>query len=339
MSGAPITGLAISGMHYAGMAAVRIPAQTTGMFLTSIASVCIGVLASALALDLAVRRNDLRAYSIAAGLLAFGIISMHFTAMSAVVFVPDPTVRISGVVIAPGAVAAAVAASVVLIMGLGMIGAIVDYHLANRAMGEAARQRAHIEELEKTKRRLEKRHERVSKRRSPPPMPPNDAKSRFPAAMSHELRTPLNAVIGFADLFRMEACGPLGDARYREYAEDIRAGGAHLLRLINEILEIASLNSGGIALREEDIDVTAKIARVVRIMLPDATKASVHLDFRIEANLLQLRADPQKLWQMLINLISNAIKFTPAGGEVLILAGMHEDGMAITVKDAGIAQI
>jgi two-component system cell cycle sensor histidine kinase PleC len=157
--------------------------------------------------------------------------------------------------------------------------------------------------------------------------------------MSHELRAPLNAVIGFADLFRMEACGPLGDACYREYAEDIRAGGAHLLRVINAILGIASMNSGGIALREEDIDVTAKFARVVRIMLPDATKASVHLDFRIEANLPQLRADRQKLWQMLINLIFNAIKFTPAGGEVLVLAGMHEDGMAITVKDAGIAQI
>jgi len=334
-AGGAIVGVAISGMHYVGMAAVRMPAQ--GHWNTSyvVASIVIGVLASALALELAVRRSDLKGYAAAAGLLAFGIVGMHFTAMSAVVFVPDPTVRISGVVIAPGAVAAAVAASVILIMGLGMIGAIVDHHLAHRAMGEAARLRSHIEELETTKHRLENVTASLKKVLAAADAA-NDAKSRFLAAMSHELRTPLNAVIGFAELFRIEACGPLGDARYREYANDIHAGGIHLLNLVNEILEIASLNSGETTLREENIDVTAKITRVVRIMLPDATKAGVRLDFRIQPNLPHLRADRQKLWQILINLISNAIKFTPTGGDVFVLAEVDENGLAISVKDTGI---
>jgi signal transduction histidine kinase len=260
---------------------------------------------------------------------------MHFTAMSAVVYVPDPTVRVSGVMIASGAVAAAVAAGVILIMGLGLIGAIVDHHLAKRAVGEAARLRAYIEELEATKGRLESTTRSLKKALAAADAA-NDAKSRFLAAMSHELRTPLNAVIGFAELFKMEACGPLGDPRYREYAGDIHAGGAHLLKLINEILDLTSLNTGEISLRDEEIDVTAKIGRVVRVMLPDATKASVQLDFRIEPGLPNLRADRQKLWQILINLISNAIKFTPAGGQVLVTAELCEAGMAIAVKDTGI---
>ena len=98
---------------------------------------------------------QLKGYALAAGLFAFAIVGMHFTAMSAVVFVPDPHRAILRAVIAPGAVAAAVSASVILIMGLGMIGATVDHHLAHRAMGEAARLRSHIDELETTKRQLE----------------------------------------------------------------------------------------------------------------------------------------------------------------------------------------
>jgi signal transduction histidine kinase len=333
--GGAITGVAISTMHYIGTAALRIPAQSHWNVSYVVASLVIGVLASSLALQVAVRRNDLKGYIIAAGMFAFGIVGMHFTAMSAVDFVPDPTVTGSGVLIASDAVAIAVAACVILIMGLGVVGAIVDHHLAYRAVGEAARLHSYIEELETTKQQLEITTRNLKWALSAADAA-NDAKSRFLAAMSHELRTPLNAVIGFAELFRMEASGPLGDPRYREYACDIHAGGLHLLQLINEILEVSSLNLGDIHLREEEIDVTAKIGRVVRVMLPDATKAGVQLDFRIAPFLPNLRADRQKLWLILINLISNAIKFTPAGGDVLVTAKLCDAGMAIAVRDTGI---
>jgi signal transduction histidine kinase len=327
--------MAICAMHYVGMAAVRMPAQAHWNTSYVVASLVVGVFASSLALLVAVRRHDLKGYAIAAGLFAFAIVGMHFTAMSAVVFVPDPTVQISGVVIAPAAVAAAVAASVILIMGLGMIGAIVDHHLARRAIGEAVRLRSHIEELETTRRRLENVTISLKKALAAADAA-KDAQSRFLAAMSHELRTPLNAVIGFAELFKMEAYGRLGDARYLEYANDIHAGGIRLLELINEILDVARMNSGQICLSEEEIDVIALVDRVVRVMLPEAAKAGVRLDFRIEPNLPRLRAGPQRLQQVLINLLSNAIKFTATGGNVLVMAEARETGMTISVKDTGI---
>jgi signal transduction histidine kinase len=333
--GGAITGMAISAMHYVGMAAVRMPAHSHWTTSYVVASIVVGVLASSAALLVAVRRHDLKGYVIAAGLFAFGIVGMHFTAMSAVVFVPDPAVPVSGVIIAPGAVAAAVAASVILIMGLGMIGAVVDHHLAHRAIGEAARLRSHIAELETTKRQLECTTTHLKNALAAADAA-NDAKARFLAAVSHELRTPLNAVIGFADLLRMETCGPLGNARYLEYANDIQAGGVRLLGLVNEILEATQIGSMQASLCEEVVDVGAKIERLIHIMLPDAVKAGVGLDWGIEPKLPRLRADHQKFWQVLINLVSNAIKFTPAGGNVRVLAEARDNGMVISVNDTGI---
>jgi signal transduction histidine kinase len=101
-------------------------------------------------------------------------------------------------------------------------------------------------------------------------------------------------------------------------------------------LATAQIGSGEAYLREEAVDVGAKIERLVRIMLPEAVKAGVGLEFNIEANLPRLRADRPKLWRVFINLLSNAIKFTPSGGNVLILAEAHETGMVISVKDTGI---
>jgi signal transduction histidine kinase len=96
------------------------------------------------------------------------------------------------------------------------------------------------------------------------------------------------------------------------------------------------MNSGQICLSEEEIDVIALVDRVVRVMLPEAAKAGVRLDFRIEPNLPRLRAGPQRLQQVLINLLSNAIKFTATGGNVLVMAEARETGMTISVKDTGI---
>jgi signal transduction histidine kinase len=164
----------------------------------------------------------------------------------------------------------------------------------------------------------------------------NAAKSTFLAAISHELRTPLNAVIGFAELMKIETFGPLGDGHYREYVDDILGGGVHLLALVNEILEVTRIRSGEILIHDERVDIAAKIDRLIRSLRPDALRGGVQLNFRIEPNLPWLRADRERVWQILRHILSNAIKFTPVGGNVLVEAEQIETGMAITVKDTGI---
>jgi signal transduction histidine kinase len=250
--------------------------------------------------------------------------------------VPDPTVQISGVVIATGVLAIAVAASVVLIMALGMIGAIVDHHLAGRATKEAMRLRAHIEALETTKRQLEETSEDLGRALAAADSA-NAAKSLFLAAMSHELRTPLNAVIGFSEMLRIEAFGPLGHERYRGYADDIHASGAHLLGLINDVLDISRIDSGNVELDETKFETLNLVDGVVRMMLPHAAKAQVRLDFRVAPGLPRLLADRRRLRQVLINLVANAIKFTPPGGQIVIVAEAEPGGgLRVLVKDTGI---
>ncbi|MGH6890436.1 MAG: MHYT domain-containing protein [Rhizomicrobium sp.] len=333
--GGVITGCAISAMHYVGMAAVRVPAHGVWDVHYVVASLLVGILATAFGLHIAVRRNDMKGYVAAASLFAVGIVGMHFTAMSAVVYVPDPTVRVTGVVIAPAVLAIAVAASVVLIMALGMIGAVVDYHLAGRATKEAQRLRDHIEALEATKRQLEETTDDLGGALAAADAA-NAAKSLFLATMSHELRTPLNAVIGFSEMLQIEAFGPLGHERYHGYADDIHASGAHLLGLINDVLDIARIDSGQVDLDETNFAVLDLVDGAVRMILPHAAKAQVRLDYRVAPGLPELVADRRRLRQVLINLVSNAIKFTPAGGHILVMAEPDESGLRITVQDNGI---
>jgi|SRR5579862_1714653 len=333
--GGAISGAAISAMHYVGMAAVRMPAHAVWDKSYVAASLIIGILATGLALHVAVRRNDIRGYVISAALFALGIVGMHFTAMSAVVYWPDPTVSVTGAAIEPNVLAIAVSASVVLIMALGMIGAMIDSHLAGRASEEAARLRAHVEELEATKAQLESTSSSLRTALTSADAA-NQAKSQFLASMSHELRTPLNAVIGFSEMLEMEPFGPLGDARYRNYARDIRVSGAHLLELINDILDISRIAAGQISLDEEDIDIPGLIERTIQMMGDQARKAGLNLETRIAVGLPRLHGDRRRVQQVLLNLVSNAIKFTPAGGRVEIAAATVESGLTIVVKDTGI---
>lgn len=333
--GGAITGAAISAMHYVGMAAVRIPAVGHWDVRYVAASLVIGVAVTALALHVALRRDDFRGYAIGAGLFVVAIVGMHFTAMSAVVYIPDPTVRVTGVVIEPSVLAVAVAAVAVLVMALGLIGALVDHHLAARASSEAERLRAHVAELEVTKKELEAASSRLTAALEAADAA-NQAKSQFLATMSHELRTPLNAVIGFSEIMTTEAMGPLGSARYREYANDIHRSGAHLLALINDILDLSRLDAGQTDLREQDIDVTQLITATLRMMQGQAIAAGVLLNCQVEANFPAIHADERRVRQVLINLVSNAIKFTPSGGRVTVSAHRVGDSVAISVADTGI---
>jgi signal transduction histidine kinase len=334
-AGGAVTGAAISAMHYVGMAAVRMPATAYWEMGYVLASLVVGVAATALALHIALQRNDIRGYAAGAGLFLVGIVGMHFTAMSAVVYIPDPTVSVSGVVFEPNALAIAVAAVTALIMALGLIAALVDHHLADRASGEAERLRAHINALEETKRQLEATSAELSTALVAADSA-NQAKSEFLAAMSHELRTPLNAVIGFSEILTMEALGPLGNARYLEYARDIRGSGKHLLALINDILDLSRFDAGHAELQEEEVGVVDLIGPVLRMVPDQVAETNVIIDRKIEARLPSIRVDKRRIHQVLINLVSNGIKFTPAGGRVCVRAFRVGDEIAISVTDTGI---
>ena len=165
----------------------------------------------------------------------------------------------------------------------------------------------------------------------------NRAKSEFLANMSHELRTPLNAIIGFAEIMEREMFAPLGDPRYREYAGDITESARHLLGIINDILDVAKAEAGKLELIEETVAFDALIDASLRMVGGRAEESGIAIRYERPTALPVLRGDERKLKQILVNLLTNAIKFTPPGGEVTI--GVERDeagGMAMTVTDTGI---
>ncbi len=165
----------------------------------------------------------------------------------------------------------------------------------------------------------------------------NRAKTEFLSNVSHELRTPLNAVIGFSDMMRNQLLGPLGHARYVEYANDIRCAGAHLLAVINDILDVSRIELGRLDLHDVEVDVPGMIDLAIRLVDAKAREKPVSIETAIDGALPRLRADERALKQMLLNLLSNAIKFTGAGGRVSVCAHLRGSGeVAIEVADTGV---
>jgi signal transduction histidine kinase len=163
----------------------------------------------------------------------------------------------------------------------------------------------------------------------------NRTKSEFLANMSHELRTPLNAIIGFSEVFKLGTFGPLSE-RYRSYGADIFNSGTHLLNLINEILDLSKLEAGQFELHEEEVDLAAVIQACMHLIEPQAEKAKVRLSKALDAGLPSIRADDRRIRQILLNLLSNGVKFTPEGGQVRVSACLMSDGLVMTVSDTGI---
>jgi PAS domain S-box-containing protein len=162
------------------------------------------------------------------------------------------------------------------------------------------------------------------------------SKTEFLANMSHELRTPLNAIIGFSDILVRQLFGPLGTERYVEYAKDIHDSGQHLLNLINDVLDISKIEFNKVELAEETIDVPAVIESCLRLMRDRATAAGVVIDVTMPEILPPLRGDDRRLKQILLNLVSNAVKFTPSGGRVEIRVDADDSGFRFVVADTGI---
>ncbi|MGN6517202.1 MAG: PAS domain-containing sensor histidine kinase [Rhizomicrobium sp.] len=162
------------------------------------------------------------------------------------------------------------------------------------------------------------------------------AKSGFLASMSHELRTPLNAIIGFADIMRDEMFGTLGNPRYTEYAGLIRDSGQLLLDLISDILDTAKIEAGKMDLKFEDVDLSEVMEDCARLLAQRARDNGIQMIMETPADGLPLTADRRAVKQIVLNLLSNALKFTPRGGHVWITAAAGKGRVVLSVRDDGI---
>ncbi len=165
----------------------------------------------------------------------------------------------------------------------------------------------------------------------------NRAKSDLMANMSHELRTPLNAIIGFSGSIKEEIFGPLENEKYRGYLEDIHQSGEHLLELINDILDVSAIEAKALELQEEEVSISNIIEASIRIIRPRAEQGHVTVTSSHGPEMPLVCLDPRRVKQVLLNLLSNSVKFTPEGGEVSVTSWLNDDGsIAVSVADTGI---
>jgi len=165
----------------------------------------------------------------------------------------------------------------------------------------------------------------------------NSAKSEFLANMSHELRTPLNAIIGFSDMIRSEMFGPCGQPKYTRYASEINSAGRHLLKIIDDILDLSEIEAGHAELHESSLDLSMIVNEALALVRPPLDRSGHTFALAVPSGLPRLYADGVRLKQILVNLLSNAVKFTAHGGRISLAVALRDDGaMEIVIQDTGI---
>jgi signal transduction histidine kinase len=165
----------------------------------------------------------------------------------------------------------------------------------------------------------------------------NRGKSGFLATMSHELRTPLNAIIGFSEMMMREVLGTLNNEQYRTYVTDIHESGTHLLQIINDILDLSKAEAGKLDLFEDVFDLRDTIQSVRQLIRTRVREGGLEESVELPADFPLLRGDERKTKQVLLNLVTNAVKFTPPGGQITIVGRFNlEAGLSLTVSDTGI---
>ena len=334
--GGAVFGAAIGSMHFTGMAALTAPATFSWDPVYVAASLIIGTVGGAAALRIFMRAPGWRGVLNGTSLMCVAIAGLHFTAMSALTLTPDPVVMPpESIVMPPEWLAIALAAVMGLIVVLGLVAAIIDHKLANRAVEEAQRLREYVVELEATKHELQATAENLTKALDAAAAA-SQAKSQFLATMSHELRTPLNAIIGFSELLKGELFGPIGDARYKGYVNDVHRSGKHLLSLVNDVLDFSKIDAGHLTLQEDQIEIRETLATSLRMVAGQADSNGVAIEQEIARDLPILRADERRVRQILLNRLSNAVKFTPRGGTVRLIAFVDEREFVVQVADTGI---
>jgi PAS domain S-box-containing protein len=164
----------------------------------------------------------------------------------------------------------------------------------------------------------------------------SSAKSEFLAKISHEIRTPLNAIIGFSEVMMNERFGTIGNERYRDYLKDIHASGGHLISLLNDLLDLSKIEAGKLDLTFADVNLNDLTQQSVAIMQPEANRERIIIRTSLPDILPQVSADPRSVRQIILNLLSNSIKFTGAGGQVIVSTAVNDNGdVVLRVRDTG----
>lgn len=165
----------------------------------------------------------------------------------------------------------------------------------------------------------------------------SSAKSEFLARISHEMRTPLNAIIGFSDVMMEERFGPIGNDRYRDYLKDIKASGSHLVSLLNDLLDLSKIEAGKMELNFERVNLNDLTQQSVAIMQAQANRARIIVRTALSMNVPVIVADPRSVRQIILNLLSNSIKFTSRGGQVIVSTAATDRGdVMLRVRDTGV---
>jgi signal transduction histidine kinase len=163
------------------------------------------------------------------------------------------------------------------------------------------------------------------------------AKSEFLAKISHEIRTPLNAIIGFSEVMMEERFGPVGNERYAQYLKDIHSSGGHLISLLNDLLDLSKIEAGKLDLSFVSVNLNDLVQQCVAIMQQQANKERVIIRTSLPVNLPQIVADARSVRQIALNLLSNSIKFTGAGGQVIVSTAVNDDNeVVLRVRDTGV---
>jgi signal transduction histidine kinase len=307
-----LMGGAINGMHYIGMAAIRLPGLVTWRPLLVFASVVIAVSASFVALLLAFRlrhrgRGIFRWHRFwAAVLMGIAISGMHYTAMAAARFTPSGVMDDGGTfMLHTGGMSIAVIASTILILSLALGGAAFE----ERARLLLNEQRAtHDAELA------------------------NRLKDEFLATLSHELRTPLNVIVGRTQMLRAVANDP---EKVIQSAETIARNGEALTHLVEDLLDVSRITLGGVQLQWHSVDVQALVESAVAGMRPGAEAKAISLTVNTAREVPRVTGDPTRLQQVILNLLTNALKFTPQGGHIHVDIYSEGGHVVLTVRDTG----
>ena len=323
-----LMGAGIGAMHYSGMAAME-PAALLRYDIRVVAlSVVVAVALAYLALVIRARLKQFHVHRVMRALLpatvmGLAIAGMHYVAMEASIFYPMAGIEISGTIYSSTSLALVigfVSVSVGLLT-LGTAALVERRELTSTLMAEIARR----EQVQNDLLAAKEAAEAASR-----------AKSDFLANMSHELRTPLNAIIGFSEVMRRGMFGPLSP-KYGDYARMVHDSGTHLLAIINDILDLAKAESNKMELHEEDVDITRVIALCSTIVQELADRSGVNYAVTIVSVPPRVRADASRLRQILINLLGNAVKFTPKGGKVsLAVEALADGGLELRIADTGI---
>ncbi len=204
-------------------------------------------------------------------------------------------------------------------------GAFKGYRGTGTDITERVRTEKALRESERRLRQQSERAEEASR-----------AKSEFLANMSHEIRTPLNAIIGFSDSMRREIVGPLGSTRYVEYASAIYSSGLHLLELVNDVLDLSKIEAGRYILTRKALDLVAVVESCLQITRETATRKSIKVTLDAAADYPFVDADVRAIKQVILNLLSNALKYTNDGGRVTISLKVQAADVFMTVTDTGV---